>query len=647
MAGQVFDTYSPMTIVDNMIYQPDFNLMDSSLAAQQERFDTDREKVEILNNAIAEILPDSEEGREVLDKYKADLNTKVQDLTSKMVSDPLNYQKYAGEARRLQAQVTADLNTGLLGTLNRNTQTALAAIKKIEDDKDMTDSTKKALIGEIKSGYNTVIDKDRVSADVFNAYEPITDYDWNKMFRDDLLKERKDLWENVAGYNQITSNFEGTDDAKKREALQRYVKARFNEPDKYAFYKQQERLDLGNYFEKDENGNVIKDSNGNPVLIDPSDARSSLNTAFIEANEMLQKKLDVHYPSGSGGRSKEVQDKINTLPTDTLPNSPVYLTRMAMDNVVTGVENIFGDVFGYDSNGSLRPIAINAMTKMGIADDIRSGEPVRVNRALGTMERNINTVLNNHSNGTRPLAENQLKAYRDLQAQFSSFQQSMRESMVAQNKDIAEMYLNHNPGLSTKEQDDFLNSIVKNGTDKINEPTSKVEYTGKMFNSIPGNVSRSNFLTAEAEDVDFTKVYHNKVHSYKTQDGKLVYGMWNGTNSTFTYKNDKGQTVNVKLSNPEGILIPVAIAKTTDISIGLDTRARDNIVGNPEANRQGRAVRSNDFYGVTTPKFLTWENGQIIPISGQEDARAYIEGSNFLPQVAGGYINWNFRVKAN
>jgi hypothetical protein len=245
--GRFYQTAKPQFIED-MIYQPPWELMKEALGAEQDRYDVAVAKADMFNHVDVNYIDDPVERQKVADK-QAYYAERADALTQKFQSATGNdWAKSMPELNKLRRELEQDYKTGDIHKIQESADQYAKMEEHLKTIKDpvMKQKAKESFMSQWQANPNRSIDKTFSYNDIYD--------------KKDVTGEFLDEWtkENKFPPNVISSAFaktngryinSGKKDIEIREgaakAYEQFVQAKGYEP----YLKQEEQFGLGKYFD--------------------------------------------------------------------------------------------------------------------------------------------------------------------------------------------------------------------------------------------------------------------------------------------------------------------------------------------------------------------------------------------------------------
>ena len=143
--GQFFTTVNP-NFIEDALYQSPLDLAEKLLSKRQERHDKFIEEVPLLGEAAKKVqyINDPIE-REIVNRNLQAINDRVNDLTTKITNDPLNYNTYQKELNALKNDVGLNLTSGELSKVQASYNNYERVMKDNEKNPDKQEILNKLL----------------------------------------------------------------------------------------------------------------------------------------------------------------------------------------------------------------------------------------------------------------------------------------------------------------------------------------------------------------------------------------------------------------------------------------------------------------------------------------------------------------------
>jgi|SRR6187402_60488 len=249
--GRFYKTAKPQFIED-MIYQPPWDLIKEALTTQQQDYDIALAKTDLFNNVDVNYIDDPVERQKVIDKQSY-YNQKSEEIATKLQSGDTNeWRKNLPEIRKLTRELEADYKTGDIYKIQKSADMYGKMNEQLKTIKDPArrEAAKKYYLDQWKSSPNRSMDKTFEYEDIFDKQDPTGE------FISELKNSKPDIWAKATA----TTNGKYIDTkTTSREVLNQlddaytaFIDAKGYDP----YFKQEQKLGFGTYY--DEDGNRLK-----------------------------------------------------------------------------------------------------------------------------------------------------------------------------------------------------------------------------------------------------------------------------------------------------------------------------------------------------------------------------------------------------
>lgn len=257
--GRFYQTAKP-EFLEDIIYQPPWELIKEALGTQQQDYDLALAKANLLGDVDFKYIEDPVEREKARAKQEYYANRADEITKGLQTGDANNWRSQLGEISKLQKEVTTDYKTGDIYKMQKSAENYAAMEKHLATIKDpvMKERAKEDFMRQWQANPNRSMDQIFTSQDIYDK----------KDITGDFLKELKQMEPDVYARATASTNGRYIDTkSTSKEVLadvdriySEYVKAKGLEP----YLQQEQRYGIGNYFDE------------NNQLMSYTDPRSSL-----------------------------------------------------------------------------------------------------------------------------------------------------------------------------------------------------------------------------------------------------------------------------------------------------------------------------------------------------------------------------------
>jgi len=247
--------------VNDMIYQPPYELIQQAMAMQQQGYDTALTQTDALNGMLNILHRNSEADTAAANEIKNYYGSQIDEITGTIQRDPANWRKNLNRIRNLQREIQQDRTSGRIAKLEGTYNAYSNWQKQMQELKEKNPAQYNAAVVNAAS---RTFDKnwggDSINNGVWKAEDIINQPDiFNAKDTLELIKQvpafkdANSFRKSENGY--IITMGDKTENVSEERLLQLINGAAFSNPNMMSYLNQQQRFGLAQYF--DETGNLI------------------------------------------------------------------------------------------------------------------------------------------------------------------------------------------------------------------------------------------------------------------------------------------------------------------------------------------------------------------------------------------------------
>lgn len=291
--ARFYQTSQP-EFVQDIIYQPPWQLMQQVMATKQQGFDNAVASTELFKNMldIKHLNFEDDRAKEIKDYW----NTQIEDITSKLRANPNDYNKYMSSIRDLGRQLELDRREGNIAKLEGRYN---AWQQWQKDNADLLNGNSKEGIQADPANYNRLANywfndiRNRATSDInaqFAGAKGIAKPDMNsKEIREALKEFKANAFEKSNGMYKI-----GQEYVTESEAEKAFMNLYMSNPNAKSYLQQQIMIQDPEYYDVMTGQTrelITKDSDGN-TIINPLHGFASGINAWGDILSFNKQKLD-------------------------------------------------------------------------------------------------------------------------------------------------------------------------------------------------------------------------------------------------------------------------------------------------------------------------------------------------------------------
>ena len=245
--GRYYQTDKP-EFVQDVIMRPDYNLYERSLATVQKDYDTQKAIAEQLMDLQFNHLNSEEENANAAtakDYYLQNAN----EIASLMMADKTNYRKYMGRLKDLQRELKKDFSEGPIALM----QASYNQEKAWKEANKKTLETNPALYNALYREAQKNWGGNSVTKGIWNQENALKQFDQQKV-EENIQKLVADI--KKSSIQTTNGKYKTTIDNEVKELTEQdilnyAVNKVLSDPEALAYFRQAQRVGIGNYFNQD------------------------------------------------------------------------------------------------------------------------------------------------------------------------------------------------------------------------------------------------------------------------------------------------------------------------------------------------------------------------------------------------------------